>query len=75
MKLIDSAQIKEAKINVLNQLKCKNDFEDVFSREKEIISGQKIPQRNIDQLREVSIKSSKTAINSSCYEGLFEVIK
>ena len=72
---IDPTQIEEAKNYVLNQLRIKNDFVDVLSKEKEIISGIKLPQRNIDKLRELTIKSAKTAINSSCYEGLIEDIK
>ena len=72
---IDPTQIENAKKYVLNQLKIKNDFVDVLSKEREIVTGIKIPQRNIDKLREVTIKSAKTAINSSCYEGLIEDIK
>ena len=72
---IDPNQIEAAKKYVLNQLKFKNHFVDVLSKEKEIVSGITIPQRNIDKLREVTIKSAKTAINSSCYEGLIEDIK
>ena len=72
---IDTNQIEEAKKYVLNKLKCKNVFVDVLSKEKEIVNGVKIPQRNLDRLREVTIKSAKTAINSSCYEGLIEDIK
>lgn len=72
---IDPSQIEEANNYVLNQLKIKNDFVDVLSKEREIISGIKIPQRNIDKLRELTIKLAKTAINSSCYEGLIEDIK
>ena len=72
---IDTNQIEEAKKYVLNQLKCKNEFVDVLSKEKEIVNGVKIPQRNLDRLREVTIKSAQTAINSSCYEGLIEDIK
>ena len=72
---IDPEQNEKAKNYVLNQLKFKNNFIDVLSKEKEIVTGTKIPQRNIDLLREVTIKSAKTAINSSCYEGLIEDIK
>ena len=72
---IDPVQNENAKNYVLNQLKFKNNFIDVLSKEKEIVTGIKIPQRNIDLLREVTIKSAKTAINSSCYEGLIEDIK
>ena len=72
---IDPVQNENAKKYVLNQLKCKNEFVDVLSKEKEIVNGVKIPQRNIDLLREITIKSAKTAINSSCYEGLIEDIK
>jgi GTPase SAR1 family protein len=72
---IDPEQNEKAKNYVLNQLKFKNNFIDVLSKEKEIVTGIKIPQRNIDLLREVTIKSAKTAINSSCYEGLIEDIK
>ena len=72
---IDPNQIEDAKKYVLNQLKCKNVFVDVLSKEREIVNGVKIPQRNLDRLREVTIKSAKTAINSSCYEGLIEDIK
>ena len=72
---IDTNQIEEAKKYVLNKLKCKNVFVDVLSKEKEIVNGVKIPQRNLDRLREVTINSSKTAINPSCYEGLIEDIK
>ena len=72
---IDPTQIENAKNYVLNQLKIKNNFIDVLSKEREIVTGIKIPQRNIDKLREETIKSAKTAINSSCYEGLIEDIK
>jgi GTPase SAR1 family protein len=72
---IDPTQIEDAKNYVLNQLRIKNNFVDVLSKEREIVTGIKIPQRNIDKLREITIESAKTAINSSCYEGLIEDIK
>ena len=72
---IDPKEIEEAKKYVLNKLNCKNVFVDVLSKEREIVTGVIIPQRNLDLLREVTIKSAKTAINSSCYEGLIEDIK
>jgi len=72
---IDPTQIEEAKNYVRNQLKIKNNFVDVLSKEKKMVTGTKIPQRNIDKLREITIESAKTAINSSCYEGLIEDIK
>ena len=72
---IDPNQIEEAKKYVLNKLKCNNVFVDVLSKERKIVNGVKIPQRNLDRLREVTIESAKSAINSSCYEGLIEDIK
>jgi len=72
---IDPCQIEEAKNYVSNQLRIKNEFVDVLAKEKKVFNGIKLPQRNIDILRELTIKSAKTAINSSCYEGLIEDIK
>ena len=60
---IDPNQIEDAKKYVLNKLKCKNVFVDVLSKEREIVNGVKIPQRNLDRLREVTIESAKSAIN------------
>ena len=75
---IDPDQIGSAKKYIIDELKLKNEFINILSVEKKInVASQviKIPPSNLDKLKEISIKSAMSAINSSCYEGLLEDLK
>lgn len=72
---IDPTQTEAAKDYIYNKLELTNEFVDVLSVEKEIFGVGKIPPRNLDKLKEISIKQAMSAINSSCFEGLAKEIK
>ena len=75
---IDPDQVNSAKKYINDELKLKNEFIDILALEKNINIGKqiiKVLPFNLDKLKEISIKSAMSAINSSCYEGLLEDIK
>ena len=75
---IDEDLVKQAKDYIANEIGIKNDFVDVLSKEKPVKFGNqilKIPPKNLDKLREISIKLAMSAVNSSCYQGLIGEIK
>jgi hypothetical protein len=53
----------------------KNDFIDILAVEKTIFSGEPVKPHGLDKLIELSIKSSMSAVNSSCYEGLLRELR
>ena len=73
-KAIDVNETEKAKNYIFNENKLNNDFIDIVS--KDIDVGQCIlPSRNLDKLKEISIKRAKEAIKSSCYEGILNEVK
>ena len=72
---ISDEDIQKAKDYVLNDLKCDYDFVEVLAKKKVLKDNITIQPFNLDKLREVSIQRAKSAIESSCYEGLLEEIK
>lgn len=72
---IDPTKIEQAKTYVKKVLGLDNEFIDVNSLETLTFGGGSIPPRNLDKLKEISIKKAMSAINSSCFEGLVEEIK
>ena len=71
---IDLDAVEKAKNYILNENKLNNDFIDVVSKDTNV--GEYIvPSRNLDILKEISIKRAKEAIKSSCYEGILNEVK
>ena len=71
---IDLDEVEKAKNYILNENKLNNDFIDVVSKDTNV--GEYIvPSRNLDILKEISIKRAKEAIKSSCYEGILNEVK
>ena len=71
---IDLDEVEKAKNYILNENKLNNDFIDVVSKDTNV--GECIvPSRNLDILKEISIKRAKEAIKSSCYEGILNEVK
>lgn len=72
---ISDENVQKAKDYILNDLKCNYDFIEVLAKEYRLKNNTIIQPFNLDKLREVSIQRAKSAIESSCYEGLLEEIK
>ena len=73
---IKPSQIEGAK-KYLQDMEIKNDFVEVLSLDEKIGFGDKetiIPSYGLDTLIELSIKKAKSAVHSSCYEGLLKEI-
>jgi flagellar biosynthesis GTPase FlhF len=77
-KAIDPKEIEKAKKYIKEELKLDNCFIEVLAEEKHVNVDNKemlIKPFNLDKLREQSVKLAKSAIKSSCYQGLIEDIK
>ena len=72
---IDEEQTKKAKEYIKNELKLDNDFIEILAQEKKIKNDTVIPPFNLEELKNISIKRAKEAIQSSCYEGLLNDVK
>ena len=72
---IDQSNIKKAEEFISKTLKLNNDFIAVLAKDKEIIDGSMIRSYNLDKLMNLSIEKAKSAVHSSCYEGLINQIK
>ena len=73
---IKPSQIEGAK-KYLQDMEIKNDFVEVLSLDEKIGFGDKetiIPSYGLDTLIELSLKKAKSAVHSSCYEGLLKEI-
>ena len=66
-------EIEKAKFFVKDILKLDNEFIDVLALEKKI-DEKVIKEKNLDVLREKSIKLAKSAVKSSIFEGLISEI-
>ena len=72
---IDEEQTKKAKEYINNELKLDNDFIEILAQEKKIKNDTVVLPFNLDELKNISIKRAKEAIESSCYEGLLNEVK
>jgi len=76
---IDQRQVGEAQNYIKDTLKLDNNFIPVLAKEKVVGTNDsqvsKIKPYNLDKLTEVSIDLAKSAVESSCYQGLIEDIK
>ena len=71
---ISPDDVEKAKEYIKNE-NIKNDFIDILAVEKTIFSGEPVKPHGLDKLIELSIKSSMSAVNSSCYEGLLRELR
>ena len=75
---IDPLQSREAEKYIKEKLKLDNYFIPVLAKEKTVGLGDqiiKIKPSNLDKLKEISINLAKSAVESSCYQGLIEDIQ
>ena len=76
---IDQNQVEEAQNYIKDFLKLSNNFIPILAKEKivgtQTNNGLTIKPYNLDKLTEVSIDLAKSAVESSCYQGLIENIK
>jgi hypothetical protein len=72
---IDQSQVDMAQKYIKDFLKLSNNFIPVLAKERIVYNQQKIKPYNLDKLIEVSIDLAKSAVESSCYQGLIEDIR
>ena len=76
---IDNEQIKLAEKTIKETYKLNHDFIPILASEKTVISNEgenkTIKPYNLDKLKKKSFQLSKSAVKSSCYEGLIKDIK
>ena len=71
----DKNAINEAKEYIQHMHINNFEFIPVLAKETEFLNNSIIKPFNLDELQEKSIKQAKSAINSSCFQGLIEYIK
>ena len=75
---IDPGQAEDAEKYIKQKLKLDNYFIPVLAKEKKVGIGKDITNirpYNLDKLKEISFELAKSAVESSCYQGLIEDIK
>ena len=72
---IDKTNIEKAEEFISKTLKLNNDFIQILAKDKAIVGGPIIKSYNLDKLMNISIEKAKSAVHSSCYEGLINQIK
>ena len=75
---IDPSQAEEAEKYIKETIKLDNHFIPVLAKEKIVGTGKEVAHikpYNLDKLKEVSFELAKSAVESSCYQGLIEGIK
>ena len=68
---------KEAR-EYIKRLGLENDFIEILAKEEKIGIGDNIniiPPFGLDKLTEISIEKAKSAVNSSCYEGILKKVR